>query len=252
VTSFYVRTAGTGALAGARRQPVRVFLAPNAEAAQIRSTRDRRLAMLGRLRVDRNGNGRLRFVTPNVRPGDYSTLMHCPECARHSNGQTLFQTGPDRPFKVTPFLRGCASEQYGELPNDWQRRSLQAGPLWLYPAPQGASGAVSGKPGRFVPIKILVIVLPGRSATLVVPRQARPFVGLAYGHLARFGGYTGSMRTGDGLSAVTFDSCADGEHPHQHFGGGFVVSRRMCAHLEVQVAGRAEPIPLAVPFGAAC
>jgi hypothetical protein len=39
---------------------------------------------------------------------------------------------------------------------------------------------------------------------------------------------------------------------HQHFGGGFVVSKRMCAHLEVSLTGRADPIPLAVPFGAAC
>jgi hypothetical protein len=60
------------------------------------------------------------------------------------------------------------------------------------------------------------------------------------------------MRIRDGLTAVTFDFCTNGEHPHQHFGGGFVVSKRMCAHLEVRVSGRADPIPLDVPFGAAC
>ena len=96
----YVRTAGTGALAGARKRPVRVFLAPVAVAAQIRSTRDGRLVPLGRLRVDRKGTGRLRFVTPAVRPGYYKTLMHCPDCARYSNGRTLFQSGPSQPFRV--------------------------------------------------------------------------------------------------------------------------------------------------------
>ena len=37
---MFVRTAGTGALAGARTRPVRVFLAPSGVAGQIRSTRD--------------------------------------------------------------------------------------------------------------------------------------------------------------------------------------------------------------------
>ena len=96
----FVRTTGTGALAGARRRPVRVFLAPSAVAAQIRSTRDRRLVLLGRMRIDRKGTGHLRFVTPKVRPGYYKTLMHCPDCARYSNGRTLFQSGPSQPFRV--------------------------------------------------------------------------------------------------------------------------------------------------------
>lgn len=96
----FVRTAGTGALAGARSRPVRVFLAPSAVAAQIRSTRDRRLVLLGRLRIDRKGTGHLRFVTPSVKPGYYKTLMHCPDCGRYSNGRTLFQSGPSQPFRV--------------------------------------------------------------------------------------------------------------------------------------------------------
>ena len=96
----FVRTAGTGALAGARTRPVRVYLAPSAVAAQIRSTRDHRLVLLGRLRIDRKGTGHLRFVTPRVRAGNYKTLMHCPDCARYSNGRTLFQSGPSQPFTV--------------------------------------------------------------------------------------------------------------------------------------------------------
>lgn len=96
----FVRTAGIGALAGARSRPVRVFLAPSAVAAQIRSTRDRRLVLLGRLRIDRKGTGHLRFVTPSVKPGYYKTLMHCPDCGRYSNGRTLFQSGPSQPFRV--------------------------------------------------------------------------------------------------------------------------------------------------------
>ncbi len=96
----YVRTAGIGALSGARQRPVRVFLADAAVAAQIRSTRDRRLLPPGRLRIDCKGTGHLRFKTPDVAPGDYKTLMYCPDCARYSGGRTLFQSGPSRPFTI--------------------------------------------------------------------------------------------------------------------------------------------------------
>ena len=96
----FVRTAGTGALAGARTRPVRVFLAPSAAAARIRSTHDHRLVLLGRLRIDRKGTGHLRFLTPHVRAGNYKTVMHCPDCARYSNGRTVFPSGPSQPFRV--------------------------------------------------------------------------------------------------------------------------------------------------------
>lgn len=254
-----VRTGGKGALLEAKRRgeakrwPLRVFMVAKADVDAIRSIRDSRLKALGRLTVDRKGNGRLRFVTPNLPPGDYATLIYCRSCARYSNGRALLPGGPfSRPFRVKPFLRGCATEQYGELPADWSRRAVHAGPLSLYPMPAATPSPAPGKPGRFVPIKILLVLQPGQRATLTVPKATRPFVGLLYGHGSRFGSFAPAVRASDGLAAVTFDSCADGEYPHQHFGGGFVVSKRMCAHLEVSVAGRADPIQLDVPFGAAC
>jgi hypothetical protein len=254
----FVRTGGNGALLAAskrgetKRWPLRVFMVSTADADSIRSTRDGRLMPLGRLTVDRRGNGRLRFATPNLPPGEYTTLIECRSCARYSNGRTLVTGGPSRPFRLSPFLRNCASEQYGELPADWSRRAVHAGPLSLYPLPAATPRRAPGKPGRFVPIKLLLVVQPGQRATLTVPKAARPFVGLLYGHGSRFGTFAPAVRVRDGLTAVTFDSCANGEYPHQHFGGGFVVSKRMCAHLEVEIPARADPFFLDVPFGATC
>jgi hypothetical protein len=94
-----VRTGGEGALLepvrrGELRRGPRVFLAPKAAARSIRSTRDSRLKLIGRLIVDRKGNGRLTFTVPSLRPGEYTTFVHCVPCGRYSNGRTLLATGP--------------------------------------------------------------------------------------------------------------------------------------------------------------
>lgn len=60
----------------------------------IASVNDDRLVLLGRLRIDESGNGFLRFVVPDVPPGDYTTLTHCGPCAASSGGRKLLPTGP--------------------------------------------------------------------------------------------------------------------------------------------------------------
>jgi|ERR671924_265787 hypothetical protein len=92
------RTAGKGAFARAlratvRRSPPRVFLVDPAEAEQVRSPADARLVELGRLRIDRRGNGRLEFVVPDVSRGEYTTLIYCRPCARYSDGRALLPAG---------------------------------------------------------------------------------------------------------------------------------------------------------------
>jgi hypothetical protein len=248
-----VRTGGSGALTHIpRKPPLRVFLAPKTAEDHIRSPRDRRLRLLGRLTADRNGDGRLRFSVPNLAPGEYTTFIHCGACAHSSNGRTMLPGGPwGRPFRVEPVRRGCGETQTGDLASDWRSRAVEAGPLALYPMPSRASEAVQGRPGYFRPVKVLVILTPGSTATLAVPQSQRGAIGLAYGRRAGFGRFAPAMRVAGGLSAVTFQSCPSASYPREHFGGGFVVSRPMCAELEVQV-GRRAPISLRVPFGRAC
>jgi hypothetical protein len=250
----YVRTAGTGALSGARKRPVRIFLADAAVAAQIRSTRDRRLAALGRLRVDRKGTGRLRFATPNLPPGEYTTLMHCPDCARYSNGRTLFQSGPSRPFTIKPALRDCDSSVYGELPPGWERNSVRAGPFWLVGLRGYGPSAfrpVPGKAGHYRPVKVVLTLDNGVAATLSVPTQTRGLVGIHYDSDSPFWNAR-SLRVRNARYAMTFEGCPSSGAPHTQFNGSFVVAGPRCAQLEIAVRGRPEPISVAIPFGAAC
>ena len=90
------RTGGEGALRLVRSDStaLRVFLAPAEEVDTITAPDDTRLVPLGRLRVDENGNGHLRFIVPNVPAGDYLTLTHCVRCAPYSAGRELLPTGP--------------------------------------------------------------------------------------------------------------------------------------------------------------
>jgi hypothetical protein len=90
------RTGGEGALRLVRSDStaLRVFLAPAEEVDTITAPDDTRLVPLGRLRVDENGNGHLRFIVPNVPSGDYLTLTHCVRCAPYSAGRELLVTGP--------------------------------------------------------------------------------------------------------------------------------------------------------------
>jgi hypothetical protein len=246
------RTPGRGALSRARNGPApRVFMAPKAGAETIRSVRDRRLVPLGRLAVDRRGNGRLRFAVPNLAPGDYTTFIHCPRCRRNSRGRALVPAGPSPgPFRIRPVLRSCSETQRGELPSDWASHAVHAGPVSLYPAPMPAPTPIPGRPGHFRPIKVLTVVAPASEATLLVPAAQRRYVRLAFAEeRGRF--WRPEMRVRDGLVAMTFKTCPEMKYPDDHFGGGFVVSRPMCAELHVQEPGR-EPRALRVPFGAPC
>ena len=240
-----VRTAGAALSPrpGMGRAP-RVFMAPEAGAETIRSVRDRRLVPVGRLAVDRSGNGRLRFAVPKLAPGDDGTFIHCPRC----KGRALLPAGPQSgPFRIRPVLRSCSETQRGELPSNWASRAVHAGPISLFPAPMPAPTPIRGRPGYFRPVKVLTVVAPGSEATLFVPAAQRRYVRLAFAETDR-GFWSPEMRVKDGLVAVTFKTCSDMTYPDDHFGGGFVVSRPMCAELQVQEPGR-EPRALRVPFG---
>lgn len=102
-TLVTVRTAGEGALPNvpAGSPPLRVFLAPADAADDIRSPNDRRLVLLGRLRLDGDGNGSLQFAVPDIPAGEYTTISHCVPCAPFSAGRELVPTGPvPNPFVV--------------------------------------------------------------------------------------------------------------------------------------------------------
>jgi hypothetical protein len=253
----FVRTGGNGALLQARRRgetkrwPLRVFMVAKADADSIRSTRDARLTPLGRLTVDPKGNGRLRFDTPNLPPGDYATLIYCRSCVRYSNGRALLPGGPfSRPFRIGPALRSCETSVYGNLPTGWEHNSVRAGPFWLVGVRGYAARAFEPvRPGYYGGVKVLLAVDNGVTATISVPPSERANVTLRYDRALMSGGPWTIRR---GRVATTFEACAPGDYPHTQFNGGFLVRGARCAHLEISVQGRPEPMQVAIPFGAAC
>lgn len=257
-----VRTGGRGALLVAKRRgdlrrwPLRVFAVSKADAESVRSPRDARLSPLGRLSVDRNGDGRLRFVVPNLPAGDYTTLVHCVSCARYSNGRTLVPGGPTRRFRVRPGFRSCRSSVYSELDPGWEGRSVRAGPLWLvrihaYPPrmfepPRGL---------RYRVVKVPIVVEDGSTVTLKVPAEMHGKVGIEYDPDSPFRRGSRRARVRDAGYSVTFEGCPPNEGfegPYTLFTGAFVVAGPICARLEVTVAGRAEPLSFAAPLGGSC
>jgi len=139
-TVVTARTGGRGALAKIPKgsAPLRVFLAPADDAAGISSPDDGRLTALGRLRVDPQGDGSLRFTVPDVPPGRYTTITHCVPCAAFSGGAEMAPTGPfsgsftvtrrsDDGFPLLPVLLGAAAAFVGVGAVGWRGRKRRSG-----------------------------------------------------------------------------------------------------------------------------
>lgn len=89
------RTGGEGAFStGSRQAAYRVYFAPVEAADDIDSAADARLTLIGQVRVDADGNGRLVFRVPDVSPGRYVSLVYCVRCLRQSGARALLPFGP--------------------------------------------------------------------------------------------------------------------------------------------------------------
>jgi hypothetical protein len=47
------------------------------------------LVDIGQLMIDTSGNGSIRFVVPNLVPGGYVVMVHCPPCAEFNAGRVM-------------------------------------------------------------------------------------------------------------------------------------------------------------------
>lgn len=90
-----VRTGGTpiGFTAKQRLKPflrpIRLYLVPNAVAADVHSRFDPRLEFVGVVVPDRRARGFLNFSVPPLDPGNYAIAYWCPGCAAFSRGRTF-------------------------------------------------------------------------------------------------------------------------------------------------------------------
>ena len=243
--SVSLRTVG-GTLPQPRRGPARVFLVREADVDSVRSVRDRRLTLLGRTTVDRRGVGRLRFRTPNLPPGNYESVLHCPSC----NGRRLFRRVSE-PFRITPALRDCESSVYGDLGPDWRQNAVQAGPVWFVGLRGYGPEDFAENPARrgwYPPLKVLLVVENGVTVTLSVPRDAWGTYGLVYDQ-ALFNRRWMPIR--HARYAMTFEGCPRGELPHTQFNGALVSAGPRCAPLDISIAG-GETRRYQIPFGRPC
>lgn len=87
----HARSGGHGALAlFSPGTLLPVYLAPLSAAANITSSSDNALIRVGSLRVDKVGNGRLRFVLPRLPRGPYDGFILCGHwCAAYSAGRVF-------------------------------------------------------------------------------------------------------------------------------------------------------------------
>jgi hypothetical protein len=222
-TLVLARTAGQGALLRARKRTVRAFFRANP------------LVPLGRVSVNRKGNGTLRVYVPNVSPGDYGVVL------RGLPGTPALR--PAGSFRVldgaTP--RTCEQSVYGKLAEDSLSRAHTVGPLHFI----GLDGPPArDRSTREYAMKVLLVVDRGPPLTLAVAPEDRALVALTY-----IPGRFNIRRVIDQDAAVTFEPCSGDETTQ--FNGGFVFRRPLCAHFTVEV-GTLERVGFALPLGAPC
>jgi hypothetical protein len=153
-----------------------------------------------------------------------------------------------------PFVRGCESSVWGDLGRDWRKRAVVAGPVAFvsvreYARQPRATFARSAS-GRYQPLKVLIVVEPRVTATVVVPKRARHAFRLVYDHSL----FNRLLRISEAHWAVRFEACPTPQQPEPwnrgtQFNGGFLVAAPGCRPLEVRVEGRGSVIRRVVSFG---
>ena len=114
-------------------------------------------------------------------------------------------------------------------------------------------------PGRSWPLKILVVLEPGRAATVTIAARARSVAALAYDEasLRRVSAAAGTHAPlSAGEPSVRFEACA---RPHAgkrwnrgtQFPGYFLVSGRRCVAVTVRVEGEPAALRRTLGFGRA-
>lgn len=193
----------------------------------------------------------------------------------------LIAAGPAPPTYVAP----CPSGVSGGLPSDYERASLLAGPLALYPV----RGDYPRYPARFIvsvresyrrslrrfagrrltprerreqarlraayrrasahrypAFEAAAAVRDGGSVTVAVAPQDRAHVAFLFDSRA-FSHANEGYAIADGTAAVTLRGCSA---PYTQYQGGFVADGPRCATLEAWIDGATEPERRVVSFGA--
>ena len=162
---------------------------------------------------------------------------------------TLVVAVPAVADEPEPYVRSCATSQFGELGQDWQERAIVAGHVAFVGLKNGYERWRPAGPGAW-PLKVVVVVDPNAAPTVTIAERSRAHASLGYNDVRFRGG--GSVPLSRGAESVRFAACRavlsrEPWNRGTQFGGVFLVSGRRCVYIEIATQGKV--IRRALRFG---
>jgi hypothetical protein len=136
-----------------------------------------------------------------------------------------------------PYVRTCATRQFGDLGPGWQERAVVAGHVAFLGASDARWRPLG--PGAW-PLKVLVVVDANAAPTVTIAERSREHAALGYNNVRHNG--TG-VTLGQGTQRVRFEACHSDRlrepwNRGTQFGGYFLVAGRRCVYIEVATQGK--------------
>ena len=135
-----------------------------------------------------------------------------------------------------PYVRKCATSQFGDLGAGWQERAVVAGHVaFLGATPRWRPGG----PGAW-PVKVVVVVDANAAPTVTIAARSRGYASLGYNNVRHNGrGVTLDL----GTQSVRFEAChavmsREPWNRGTQFGGYFLVTGRRCVYIDVATQGK--------------
>ncbi len=137
-----------------------------------------------------------------------------------------------------PYVRTCATRQFGDLAQGWQERAIVAGHVAFVGMKSGYGRYRPGGPGAW-PVKVLVVVDPNAAPTVTIAARSRAHASLGYNSVRHNGR---GVTLDAGTQSVRFEACraARSREPWNRgtqFGGYFLVEGRQCVYIEIATQG---------------
>jgi hypothetical protein len=134
------------------------------------------------------------------------------------------------------FVRACDNSVFGELGQGWKKASVIMGPIAFVGLPSYRDGPdrfFRSRDGRYPALKVLAVVTGDRVISVSIDHRDTDRVRMMYDPSAWGDRNLFPLEAGD--TSTVFGPCLP--HRSTQFNGGFLVTGRTCATLEVSPAG---------------
>jgi len=146
------------------------------------------------------------------------------------------------------FVRACDNSVFGELGRDWRKAAVIMGPIafvGLRGWREGPDREFRSRHGRYPALKVLAIVTGDSVISVSIAHRDTDRVRMLYDPSVWRDHNLYPLDAGD--TTTVFGPCRP--HRSTQFNGGFLVTGRTCATLEVSPGG-GQPLRRLVSFGA--